>query len=248
MRAKSSSTLSTSQCGGSSRPSKVKCWCRYITMRYKALMSISSMAVLEKQKLSPHGNVSRLSLSSPFLAAKLKSMMTGRPRPLMIPSMIRSGLVCSLAMTTLADLKTKTQLILKTIIDPIYLLCVLKHEKLDNYNILANDDGDITAVLEWELHCIVPTILAVDYPQWISSQGHLDPRFASAAEWWEESSAERARLCSLFEQLVNDRNSEMYKCLKEGCILREARDWLMNEWQEDPGFDRLGAWVKSLDV
>ncbi|KAF8966727.1 kinase-like domain-containing protein [Flammula alnicola] len=145
------------------------------------------------------------------------------------------------AEATLSYVETKTQSILRTISDPSCLRCVLTHADPHGYNILVNDDGDITAVLDWEINYIQPAILGVDYPLWLSTQGRLDPRFASDSQWWEESPAERERLCTLFEEKVQERDPELYKCLIEGRDLRAVVGWLMDTLP-DPGFDRMGAW------
>lgn len=115
------------------------------------------------------------------------------------------------AETTLSSLETKTRSMIQTISDPgSCLRCVLTHADLHGYNILVNDNGDITAVLDWEINRIQPAILGVDYPLWLSTQGVLDPRFSADSWWWEESPTERERFCSTFEEVrhsIDSRNN-----------------------------------------
>jgi Ser/Thr protein kinase RdoA (MazF antagonist) len=113
------------------------------------------------------------------------------------------------AETTSASLETKTRSMIQAIRDPgLCLRCVLTHADLHGYNILVNDDGDITAVLDWEINRIQPAILGVDYPVWLSSQGIHDPRFAKNTWWWEESPAERERFCNIFEKVRDPIDSD----------------------------------------
>jgi hypothetical protein len=84
---------------------------------------------------------------------------------------------------------------------PVLLRCVLTHADLHNANILAADDGRITAVLDWELNFIQPAILAVDYPRWLSYHGPDDPRFADNNTWWEDSPDESKRFRAQFEKV-----------------------------------------------
>ncbi|KAF9483723.1 hypothetical protein BDN70DRAFT_280274 [Pholiota conissans] len=147
---------------------------------------------------------------------------------------------------TLSNLQAKASTMLQAVnSDASYLHCVLSHGDLHNYNILASNDGDITAVLDWEFNRIQPVILAIDYPLWLSTQAQFDPRFANDNEWWEESPAERARLCAVFEQTIQERDPELYKCLVNGRDLRGVVGWLTDK-HSDPGFDRMGEWAASL--
>ena len=89
--------------------------------------------------------------------------------------------------------------IAESIHDPSLLRHVLVHADPHGHNILVGDNGDITGIVDWEFNYILPAILAVDYPLWLSSAGRLDPRFASDFQLWEESPPERQRLCHFFE-------------------------------------------------
>lgn len=102
---------------------------------------------------------------------------------------------------TLSSLEAKA-ISLLCLSDHSLLRCVLTHADLHNYNILANGDGNITAVIDWEINYIQPAILGVDYPLWLSDQGVHDPRFACDNYWWEEGPAEIQRLCAQFEAVT----------------------------------------------
>ena len=94
--------------------------------------------------------------------------------------------------------------LLQGITDPSLLRCVLTHADFHNRNILAMDDGHITAVIDWELNRIQPAILGVEYPLWLDDQGPDDPRFADDYTWWEDSPAETKRIRAQFEKVSRE--------------------------------------------
>lgn len=104
------------------------------------------------------------------------------------------------ASENLSFVENKITALLQNISDPSLLRCVLTHADLHSYNILVNEDGGITAILDWEINYIQPAILGVDYPAWLLDRGPFDPRFASKSYWWDESPAERRQLSLQFEQ------------------------------------------------
>lgn len=106
------------------------------------------------------------------------------------------------AQAVISDLEAHVRLLLERVIgNPSFLRCVLCHGDLHGGNILADSHGNITGILDWELHSIQPAILAAEYPNWLSYDGVEDPRFANPDNWWLESPAESARLRELFEQV-----------------------------------------------
>lgn len=105
------------------------------------------------------------------------------------------------AEATLSSVERKVISMTEAISDVSLLRCVLTHADPHGYNILVDDDGNITGVIDWEFNYIQPAILAIEYPLWLSTEGRLDPRFASDSQWWEECPSERRRLCTLFEQV-----------------------------------------------
>ncbi|KAF8900267.1 kinase-like domain-containing protein [Gymnopilus junonius] len=148
------------------------------------------------------------------------------------------------AESTLSFIERKVTSVTQTISDSTLLRCVLTHADPHGYNILVDDDGNITGLLDWEFNYIQPAILAIDYPLWLSNEGRLDPRFASDSQWWEESPSERQRLCTLFEQTIEEHNPELYNCFIQGHILRAAVGWLLDTLP-DPGLDRVMAWARA---
>ncbi|KAF8809285.1 hypothetical protein BYT27DRAFT_7187970 [Phlegmacium glaucopus] len=145
---------------------------------------------------------------------------------------------------SLSFVEAKTLSLLGGITDPLLLRCVLTHADLHNHNILATNDGSITAVLDWEINRIQPAILGAEYPLWLANKGPDDPRFASDNTWWEDSPAERQRICTQFEEMVQKRDSQFYKCLIEGRDLRSIAAWLTDP-RADHGFDRMRSWATS---
>ena len=101
----------------------------------------------------------------------------------------------------LSELKQKVSALVTRITSPVLLRCVIVHEDLHAWNILAKEDGSISGVIDWELHCIKPTILGAQYPDWLLYDGMYDVRFASPNNWWLESPDESARLRYLFEEV-----------------------------------------------
>ncbi|KAF8888169.1 hypothetical protein CPB84DRAFT_1786367 [Gymnopilus junonius] len=148
------------------------------------------------------------------------------------------------AKQVLSAIESKALSLLRGINDPLLLQCVLTHADLHNYNILVDDHGTITAVLDWEINYIQPAILCADYPAWLSDEGPNDPDFAFRNYWWDESPTERRRLRSQFEEMVRERNPNFYKCLTEGRDLRAIVAWF-SDTNEDPGFERMASWAKS---
>lgn len=79
--------------------------------------------------------------------------------------------------------------------------CVLRHDDLNDRNILASDEGNITGIVDWEYHSVQPAILAVEYPPWLLYDGPFNPKFASVNTVWLDSADESARMCHLYEEV-----------------------------------------------
>ncbi|KAF8889160.1 kinase-like domain-containing protein [Gymnopilus junonius] len=142
----------------------------------------------------------------------------------------------------LSFIEEKITILLKNIDDPSLLRCVFTHADLHTYNILVTQDGNITAILDWEINYVQPAVLAVDYPGWLLDKGPFDPQFSSKDYWWDESPTERRRLSLEFEQSIQERDSVLHRCLVEGRDLRAVVAWL-TDTSLDPGFDRMRAWA-----
>lgn len=61
--------------------------------------------------------------------------------------------------------------------DATFLKSVPSHEDFGAQNVLINDDGLITGVIDWEFHMVKPAVLAATYASWIRYDGIVDPRF-----------------------------------------------------------------------
>lgn len=86
-------------------------------------------------------------------------------------------------------------------IKPSLRRCVVRHDDLNSTNILTNEHGKVTAVIDWELHSIQPAILAVEYPRLLWYEGLYDPSFAVPNRWWQVSREESAHLCDVFREV-----------------------------------------------
>jgi hypothetical protein len=89
-------------------------------------------------------------------------------------------------------------------ISPSLFRCVLAHNDLNEMNILVDESGRITGVVDWEYQTLQPAILAADYPPWLSYDGCCDPRFADPKQtFWLDSPKESERLRDLYLQVSN---------------------------------------------
>ena len=80
--------------------------------------------------------------------------------------------------------------------------CVLVHNDLNEMNILVDESGRITGVIDWEYQTLQPAVLAADYPPWLSYDGCCDPRFADPKKtFWLDSPKESKRLRDLYLQV-----------------------------------------------
>ncbi|KAG6812517.1 hypothetical protein H0H92_002408 [Tricholoma furcatifolium] len=70
---------------------------------------------------------------------------------------------------------------------------VLSHDDLNEQNILVDEHGQVTGVVDWEYHSITPAFLAANYPPWLSYDGPLDPRFADPHSLLWLDSAEQSK-------------------------------------------------------
>ncbi|KAG6901273.1 hypothetical protein C0995_014325 [Termitomyces sp. Mi166 len=126
------------------------------------------------------------------------------------------------------------------------LRCVLAHEDLNDMNILVDERGSITGVIDWEYQLIKPAILAAEYPPWLCSDACLDPRFADHVfTLWLESPEESERLRNLYLQIVRARDEEYWEALVQGTKLRSCVRWLTYTYAVDKGCIRMKRWMDS---
>ena len=119
------------------------------------------------------------------------------------------------AMTVLNTLEAHIRSLLLTIAAPL-LRCTFVHDDLNYANILIDESGRITGVVDWEFHSLQPAILAADYPLWLDYKGCEDPRFAPDGTCWLESREESDRLCAIFEE-VRTISRSLPTCMSSLC-------------------------------
>ncbi|KAG6816874.1 hypothetical protein H0H87_002195 [Tephrocybe sp. NHM501043] len=147
--------------------------------------------------------------------------------------------------TLLDDLKSKSTA-------HSLLRCVLSHEDLNDQNILIDERGEITGVVDWEYQIVKPAFLAADYPPWLSYDACMDPRFADTYYTvWLESPQESKRLRDLYSQIVKAQDEEYWNALVQGQALRSCIKWLVYMPAVDEGCARMKQWMdvtfSSLD-
>ena len=101
----------------------------------------------------------------------------------------------------LDHLAAKLPAIFRRLASPNYRRCVLSHDDLNETNILLDNHGRITGIVDWEYHSVRPIVLAAQYPCWLRYDGIYDPRFAVAEKWWTASPEDAARLRGVFAQV-----------------------------------------------
>ncbi|KDQ56892.1 hypothetical protein JAAARDRAFT_207922 [Jaapia argillacea MUCL 33604] len=146
------------------------------------------------------------------------------------------------AKRTIDKLKAYVSQRLEALTSPMFRRCILSHDDLNEANILLDDQGRITSVLDWELHSTLPAVIGVAEPLWISYDDVHDPRFAPPGTLWLGSAEECARLRRLYEEFLEARSSAV---LREGQTLRGATRWLL-DCSDDPGCDRIQGWMTAI--
>ncbi|KAJ4483041.1 hypothetical protein C8J55DRAFT_511339 [Lentinula edodes] len=134
--------------------------------------------------------------------------------------------------------------------DADQLRCIPCHGDAVSHNILIDDSGEITGVIDWEFHMILPAYLAVDYPSWITYDGLQDPKFfpntGQFSPFWPTSRQEAASLRQLYDNIVKKLDYQYYLSLKRGEIARLIMQWLITD--EDREGEKLESWLDSLSM
>jgi hypothetical protein len=126
-----------------------------------------------------------------------------------------------------------------------FLRCVLVHNDLNEMNILVDEGGRITGVIDWEYQILQPAVLSTDYPPWLSYDGCCDPRFADPKQtFWLDSPTESKRLRDLYLQIVKSKDQDYWNALVQGAKLRSCVKWLLN-LDNDPGCGRMKKWMDT---
>ncbi|RPD53357.1 kinase-like protein [Lentinus tigrinus ALCF2SS1-7] len=120
--------------------------------------------------------------------------------------------------------------------------CVLSHDDLHGANVLVDGEGQISGIVDWEFHSIVPLVLAAKYPSWIRYDGLCDPLFAIEGSWWHTSQEDAAKLRAVYADVIKEKNVNYWRALVDGELLRQVEEWLTMSWP-DPGCARMSAWM-----
>ncbi|KAI0330051.1 hypothetical protein GY45DRAFT_1303754 [Cubamyces sp. BRFM 1775] len=121
--------------------------------------------------------------------------------------------------------------ILALLQESFYRRCVLKHDDLAPVNMLMNDVGDLTGIIDWDYQSVLPAVLAVEYPSFIRYDGVLDPAYVlDAGEgmeiWWFVSPDDARSLKALYTEIARAKDAEYHAALDNGELLRHIVDWL----------------------
>ncbi|KAI0357934.1 hypothetical protein OH77DRAFT_1316528 [Trametes cingulata] len=123
--------------------------------------------------------------------------------------------------------------------------CVLIHDDLNQTNILSNEAGEITGVIDWEYQSVRPAVLAAKYPGCIRYDGINDPRYVSGDAWWTVSPGDARKLREFYAHIVKERDYEYWEALVEGETLRQAVEWLTS-FTSDEGCVLLERWMDTV--
>lgn len=150
----------------------------------------------------------------------------------------------------------------------VYRRCVLSHDDLRETNVLVDEQGHLTGIVDWEFHSTKPIVLAARYPVWVQYSGIHDPRFANEYACWVSSPEDAARLKALYSQVsyceaitlrcfnltdsipfqvIKESDEEYWHALDDGEVLRHIEEWL-TETCPDPGCARLSWWMDTMFV
>ncbi|KAJ3906161.1 hypothetical protein F5879DRAFT_798130 [Lentinula edodes] len=134
--------------------------------------------------------------------------------------------------------------------DEEQLRCIPWHGDAVSHNILIDSSGEITGVIDWEFHMILPAYLAVDYPSWITYDGLQDPKFfpttGQFSPFWPTSRQEATTLRQKYDEIVKKLDHAYYLSLKKGEIARLIMQWLIAD--EDRECEKLENWLDSLSM
>ena len=81
---------------------------------------------------------------------------------------------------------------------------VLVHDDLNETNILVDAHGEVTGIIDWEFHSLLPAVLAAQYPRWIRYDGAYNPQIPSdgkTEKYWLASPEDSARLRGAFAEV-----------------------------------------------
>ncbi|KAI0349004.1 hypothetical protein OH77DRAFT_1525993 [Trametes cingulata] len=123
--------------------------------------------------------------------------------------------------------------------------CVLVHDDLNQTNILADERGHITGVIDWEHQSVRPAVLAAKYPGCIRYDGVSDPQYVSGDVWWTVGPDDAGRLREVYSQIVKERDYDYWEALVEGETLRQAVEWLTSS-SYDEGCALLEQWMETI--
>lgn len=80
--------------------------------------------------------------------------------------------------------------------------CTLSHDDLTDADVTIDErTGEVSGIIDWEYHSVVPRAMAARYPSWLRHDGVYDPKYAVNGKWWLSSRDESAEMLALFEKV-----------------------------------------------
>ncbi|RDB25759.1 hypothetical protein Hypma_006251 [Hypsizygus marmoreus] len=114
--------------------------------------------------------------------------------------------------------------------DPTLLQPVLFHRDLDVRNVMVKD-AKVSAVIDWEVHSVLPACLAAEYPRFIRFDGYYDLKYAlinrkvPTKESWV-SVDEAPALKAAFRQAAQHLSNDFLRALDRGEALRQLLEFV----------------------
>ncbi|THU84497.1 hypothetical protein K435DRAFT_783734 [Dendrothele bispora CBS 962.96] len=141
---------------------------------------------------------------------------------------------------------------------PHLLRSALKHDDLLRpFNVLLDpESGNVSGIVDWEHHSVLPAVLVAEYPCWLIYDGCFDLEFvdpppssklkqnSTLQKFWVGGVEECRHYRVLYDNFVKAKDPEYYDCLIKGRNLRAALGWL-SPAEVDPGCERLGMWLDA---
>ncbi|EKM51100.1 uncharacterized protein PHACADRAFT_177794 [Phanerochaete carnosa HHB-10118-sp] len=123
--------------------------------------------------------------------------------------------------------------------------CALSHDDLGDTDVIVNErTGEVSGIVDWEFHSVVPRVMAAHYPSWLRYDGVCDPKYAAEGKWWLSSREESVQMLALFEEVVKSKSQDYHDALFSGTGLRSILEWIY-EMGSANYWDRLRRWMAA---
>ncbi|OSD07721.1 hypothetical protein PYCCODRAFT_1473406 [Trametes coccinea BRFM310] len=125
--------------------------------------------------------------------------------------------------------------------------CVLRHDDLGPQNILMDDAGNITGVVDWDLQAVAPAALAVSHPSFIRYDGVYHPEYMPPPPpgmevWWFVSPEDAPALRERYTEIAHELDDEYHDALVHGEFLRQVVEWL----GANPEYVLMERWLDTV--